>query len=106
VSDYISKSALIKAIDEQVQGWGKQGIVPSLFSAIAIVQNQPTLDEKEIIRKPFERVLQRLEEELKLSDIEKERCIRENPLQFDEAKGYSTGISNAIDFVKEEGGIE
>lgn len=61
MSDYISKSALIKAIDEQVKGRGKQGIVPSLFSAIAIVQNQPTLDEKEIIRKAFERVLQRLE---------------------------------------------
>ena len=57
-------------------------------------------------RKPMERIIERLEEELKLSDIEKERCIRENPLQFDEAKGYSTGISNAIDFVKEEGGIE
>ena len=57
-------------------------------------------------RKPMEQIVERLEEELKLSDIEKERCIRENPLQFDEAKGYSTGISNAIDFVKEEGGIE
>ena len=63
MSDYISKSALIKAIDEQVQGWGKQGIVPSLFSAIAIVQNQPTVDEKEIIRKAFERVVERLEEQ-------------------------------------------
>lgn len=48
------------------------------------------------------RILERLEEELKLADEEKERCARENPLMFDNAKGYSTGIANAISIVKEE----
>lgn len=41
--DLISRSALIEAINEQVKGWGKKGIMPSLFSAVAIVQNQPTV---------------------------------------------------------------
>ena len=88
MSDYISKSALIKAIDEQVQGWGKQGIVPSLFSAIAIVQNQPTLDEKEIIRKAFERVVEILEKE-------------KSDWNYD----YNVPLDNAIKIVKEECGI-
>lgn len=45
-------------------------------------------------------VLNRPEEELKLADKEKERCIKENFLQFDSAKGYANGIANAIDYVK------
>ena len=56
-------------------------------------------------RKPMERILERLETELKLAEEEKERCIRENPLQFDSAKGYVNAISVAIEIVKEEGGV-
>ena len=57
-------------------------------------------------RKPMERIVERLEEELELTDKEKRRCVHENPLQFDEAKGYARGIANAIEIVKEEGGID
>lgn len=53
-------------------------------------------------RKPMERIVERLEEELALSDKEKLRCINEDALQFDIAKGYATGIYNAIEIVKEE----
>lgn len=53
-------------------------------------------------RKPMERIVERLEEELNLADKEKERCVRENPLQFDSAKGYATGIYNAIAFIKSD----
>lgn len=42
-----------------------------------------------------EKLISRLEEELKLADEVKEKCARENPLMFDNAKGYATGISNA-----------
>lgn len=49
----------------------------------------------------FEKILERLEEELKLADEEKERCARENQLQFDSAKGYANGIANALEIVKE-----
>lgn len=52
-------------------------------------------------RKPVEDVLERLEEELKLSEKEKERCDSENPLQFEIANGYMNGISNAIEIIKE-----
>lgn len=67
-------------------------------------------DVKDIIRKAptvfdKEKVMGDLQEELKLSDTEKERCARENPLQFDFAKGYANGIADAIEIV-EKGGVE
>lgn len=52
-------------------------------------------------RKPVQDVMERLENELRLADEEKERCARESQLQFDSAKGYATGIYNAIEIVKE-----
>lgn len=52
-----------------------------------------------------EKVINELREELNSSDAEKDRCARENPLQFDSAKGYANGIANAIEIV-EKGGIE
>lgn len=57
------------------------------------------------IRKPMEWIVESLEKELKLSDKEKERCAKENPMQFDSAKGYSTGIANALDIVR-KGGVD
>ena len=53
-------------------------------------------------RKPLECVIERLETEGKLADEERDRCARENPLHFDTAKGYATGIYNAIEIIKEE----
>jgi hypothetical protein len=50
----------------------------------------------------LERVIERLETEGKLADEERDRCARENPLHFDTAKGYATGIYNAIEIIKEE----
>ncbi len=50
----------------------------------------------------FEKIIEKLEEELKLADEEKLRCERENPLQFDSAKGYAHGVGNAIEIVKHE----
>lgn len=49
------------------------------------------------------KVVKLLEEELKLADDEKARCIKENPMQFDEAKGYARGIAVAIEIVKRGG---
>ncbi len=43
--------------------------------------------------------------ELGLADKEKERCAKENPLQFDEAKGYARGVAVALEVVK-SGGVE
>ena len=48
----------------------------------------------------FEKIIEKLENELKLADEEKLRCARENPLQFDSAKGYANGVANSIEIVK------
>ena len=53
-------------------------------------------------RKPVEDVLERLEEEYKAAADDMKRCSRENPLQFDSAKGYARGMSDAIEIIKEE----
>ena len=50
----------------------------------------------------FEKIIEKLEEELKMADEEKLRCARENPLQFDSAKGYANGVANSVEIVKQE----
>ena len=52
-------------------------------------------------RKPVEDVLERLEEEYKAASDDMKRCLRENPLQFDSAKGCAQGLYNAIKIIKE-----
>ena len=54
------------------------------------------------MKKVFEKIIEKFEEELKLADEEKLRCARENPLQFDSAKGYAHGVGKAIEIVKQE----
>ena len=54
------------------------------------------------MNKIFEKIIEKLEKELKLADEEKLRCARENPLQFDSAKGYAHGVGKAIEIVKQE----
>lgn len=54
----------------------------------------------------FEKIIEKLEEELKLADEEKLRCARENPLQFDSAKGYAHGVGKAIEIVKQGGAAD
>lgn len=61
-----------------------------------IIEEQPTAYD-------VEKVVEELEEELKLADDEKARCIKENPMQFDEAKGYARGMACAIEIVKRGG---
>lgn len=64
---------------------------------VKMIDKQPTaFDTQKIVKE--------LEEELKLADDEKARCIKENPMQFDEAKGYARGVATAMEIVK--GGIE
>ncbi len=61
-----------------------------------MIKEQPTAFDAE-------KVIALLEEELKLADDEKARCIKENPIQFDSAKGYAHGIAVAIEIVKRGG---
>lgn len=48
-------------------------------STLMEIEEQPTAFD-------VEKVVKLLEEELKLADDEKARCIKENPIQFDSAK--------------------
>lgn len=48
----------------------------------------------------MEKVIEKLQTELTLADEEKKRCIKENSIQFDVAKGYAQGIAVAIEIVK------
>ncbi|MFQ7463444.1 MAG: hypothetical protein ACLRMK_10385 [Agathobacter sp.] len=61
-------------------------------STIMEIEEQPTAFYEE-------RVLETLKKELDLADRERDRCSRENILQFDEAKGYARGISYAMEVV-------
>ena len=67
-------------------------------STLMEIEEQPTAFD-------VEKVVALLEEELKLADDEKARCIKENPMQFDSAKGYAHGIAVAIEIVK-RGGVD
>ena len=99
MSDLISRSHLLEEIKSlSIVLNGKQ-----IFSDYAkdtvlrIINEQPTAYS-------VDKVVEELEKELSLADKEKERCTGENNLQFDSAKGYASGISTAIEIVK-QGGI-
>lgn len=65
--------------------------------AIYEVRKQPTAYD-------LDGVLEQMEEEMRLAEREKERTVKENPCQFDAAKGYANGIASAFKIVK--GGAE
>ncbi len=90
MSDYIKKSELIKSLtkykfgaisNDEEREYTKEMV-------LVIANGLPTLDEKEIIRKPFERVM----EGLKL-------------LKYRHFPSKTETIEKAIEIVKEECGI-
>lgn len=94
--DLISRKALINIL-KILKGVDKDWLL-TINQIIDFIEDQPIAFDKE-------KVINELREELNLSDAEKDRCARENPLQFDSAKGYANGIANSIEIV-EKGGIE
>lgn len=112
MSDYISKSALIESWCERNCGerrcrdnWDK-----CMF--VLHAQNQPTLDETEIIRKAFDRVVAKLESEKERYDKDCtywDEHAWKDEIQFNEydmSRKKSECFEEAIDVVKKEGGIE
>lgn len=89
--DLISRSALMQSLRNNVL----VDVTPNLEQAI---EEQPTAYD-------VDKVVEGLRLELGLADKEKERCAKENPLQFDEAKGYARGVAVALEVVK-SGGVE
>ena len=94
MSDYTSKRALVDSIMKNVlitteEGFELRGEI------VDLIKNQPTLDEKEIIRKAFERVVERLEERVQWYEV------------YGDCEGNSyRAYDHAIEIVKEECGID
>ena len=78
INDLISRSVLMQSLRNNIL----IDVTPNLEQAIA---EQPTAYD-------VDKVVEQLKGELRLADKEKERCARENPLQFDESKGYARGV--------------
>ena len=104
MSDYISKSDVIKIIEKAIENSSDFLQHDTQIDIMFEVQELPTLDEKEIIRNAFERVVARLEELrtryfLTLANTGN----RENDVAYENVANVLNGV---IAIVKEEGGIE
>ena len=70
----MSKSALIEQLDKSENQPTRdtddfiEGYCEGWNDVVDIMKNQPTLDEKEMIRKAFERVLEELKKEVMIED--------------------------------------
>ena len=106
MSDYISKDETISTIWNAFNSYGNSAMHFEVEETKAIrkfcsrlqreIELLPTVDEKEIIRKAFERVLTRLEEE-------KEQKISATKTEINLRKAH---YKKAIEICKEVGGIE
>ena len=101
MSDYTSKRALVDSIMKNVlitteEGFELRGEI------VDLIKNQPTLDEKEIIRKAFERVVERLEEEERTLQDKYERNLKK---EYDDpfVSGRLCELECVIEIVKKEG---
>ena len=92
MSDYISKSEAIEELDKKVHP--RVNGVDVFWMATRCIEELPTLDEKEIIRKAFERVVERLEM--------KQPTSWEHDAYWN---GVKETLEEAIEIVKEECGI-
>ena len=108
MSDYISKSALIEDLKNDFCAdcteCGGHCRHDDLFET---VEKQLTISETEIIRKPFERVVERLEKYKRANDMCRENAAsakRHENVRYFENLIFAT--EQAISMVKEEGGIQ
>lgn len=95
---YIDKEEWIGRLEEELSTCKNEKRKEYLTIWINAIKCQPTLDEKKIIRKAFERVVERLKKKIQASDTKFDNIIEMN--------AYDDGVDDAIEIVKEEGGIE
>lgn len=99
MSDYISKQEAIDRLSEVLSSEGE------FEKAKQVIIEAPTLDEKEIIRKAFERVLQRLHAQAgEFIDLS-HRELNNNSIPAIKYLNKGFGVAKAIEIVKEECGI-
>ena len=98
MSDLISRSELLKEVEKYKFGAISNDTEREYIkkTILDFINFQPTAYS-------VDKVVAELKKELSLADKEKERCTGENNLQFDSAKGYASGISTAIEIVKQGG---
>ncbi len=108
MSDYISKSKAVESLKKYKFGaiCNDEEREYTKETVLLLVNGQPTLDEKEIIRKTAERIIDRLEY--------KEKQYESRAKKFEEAlntweesrnRGKACSYGYAIEIVKEECGI-
>lgn len=101
MSDYISKSALIEDIKRRP--YIDKALEEIFFT---IIDKQPAVDEKEIIRKTVERIVERLEYQEKQYESRAEKFAEAlNSCEESRNRGKSHSYGYAIEIVKEECGI-
>ena len=97
---------MAKAIENHYNGLTHENVpqsIPDFYSQMAqLVENQPTLDEKEIIRKAMERIKARIDEKMESVDYWTKPYDKYE--YYD--NGYWEGMNEIATIVKEEGGIE
>ena len=115
MSDYINKSELVEDLKKHFDALYREDgtllqsdnicISEDVEDLIKFINEQPTFSETEILRKPFERVVERLEERRSINDCRKCRHFTKNG---DECNEDCTDalVDDLIEIVKEEGGIE
>ena len=97
MSDYTSKSKLIDSIVQDVVITTEEGL-DLRNEIIELIKNKPTVDEKEIIRKPMECILKRLRQKEELDSVAHVKGSQEEMLM----EGYVKGIKKTIEIIKEK----
>ena len=106
MSDYISKSALLESLAKYKFGAISNDVEREYTKEmmLLIVGEQPTVDEKEIIRKTVERIISRLEElRMRYFLTIANTGNKEKDVAYENVSNVLNGV---IAICKEEGGIE
>ncbi len=102
MSDYIRKSALIDSIVQNVVITTEEEL-DLRGEIVDLIKNQPTVDEKEIIRKTVERIISRLEQQEEQYKARSKKCEElKYPQGADKHYGKACSYNHAIEIVKEE----
>lgn len=103
MSKYISKSKLVETLTKYKFGAIKNNDEREYTKEMVLlfVNSQPTISEKEMIRKTFERVIERLEQ--KADGSNDSILVYEHQQQYHDGK--EDAFRDAIEIIKEECGI-
>ena len=106
MSDYIKKQDVIDIINKEIESTKSYIEHNTQINIKFAVEELPTLDEKEIIRKTVERIVEKLEQQEKQYN-ERAKKFAEALHSWEERRNYGKACSyaHAIEIVKEECGI-